>query len=166
MVKKNFFKFLILVILAFSALFLPATSILKSSELIKQFFSVGDELKTAKLERDKSKEFAKSAEDSFISARSTDINPYDPVVVSQLISGLEGVTVTKINALSIDDVPAVVGEYSPDANQWCDGLEFHITATDIENTLLRIDKMELVVISTVTKAPNKLILQIQTKGVQ
>lgn len=73
-------------------------------------------------------------------------------------------TVTKINALSIDEVPVVVGEYSPDANQWCDGLEFHITATDMENTLLRIDKMELVVISTVTKAPNKIILQIQTKG--
>lgn len=166
MVKKNFFKFLILVILALSTLLIPATSILKSAEMIKQYFSVGDELKTARLERDKSKEFAKSAEDSFISARSTDINPYDPVIVSQLISGLEGVTVTKINALSIEDVPTVVGEYSPDANQWCDGLEFHITATDIENTLLRIDKMELVVISTVTKAPNKLILQIQTKGVQ
>lgn len=166
MVKKNFFKFLILVILALSTLVIPAANILKSKEVIKQYFSVGDELQEAREERDKSKEFAKSAEDSFISARSTNINPYDPVIVSQLINGLEGVTVTKINALSIEDVPVVVGEYSPDANQWCDGLEFHITTTDVENTLLRVDKMELVVLSTIVKAPNKMILQIQTKGVQ
>ena len=165
MVKQNFIKIIMLVLLLLSSLLFPTTNIFSATTAIKQYFSIGEELKSAKIEYNKSKQFAVSAEESFITTRSTDINPYDPVIVSQLISGLEGVTVTKINALSIDEIPTVVGEYSPEANQWCDGLEFHITATDIENTLLRIDKMELIVVSTTVKAPNKIILQIQTKGV-
>lgn len=165
MVKKYLFKICVLILLLTLGLLFSPTSFIRTGKDISDWVKAAKNLKIIQKEAKGTLKFAKNAEEEFINARQFKMSPFDSVAISEVIQNLEGVTTTKINALSVEGTPKVIGTYSPETNQWCEGLEFYLTTSDLEDTLNLINKMELIIISADIKIPNKIILRINTKGV-
>lgn len=165
MVKKYAFKVCVLLLLLVFGLLFPPTSFIRTYKDISAWIKAGKHLKEIRLKSEESLKLAKNAEEEFINTRQFKMSPFDPVAISEVIQNLDGVVITKINALSIEGSPKVVGTYSPETNQWCEGLEFYINTNNLEDTLNLINKMELIIISIDIKIPNRIILRINTKGV-
>ena len=164
MTMKAFKGFLFIVLLALF-LFAPIMNVSALISNASEFSSAATKLKELRKESEQAHSGAVSAKEEYLEYRTSELNPNDPVAITKVLKGLEGVTVSSVKALSLSPTTNVIGTYDENSNQWCEGLEVVLTTNTLEDTLLRIEKMQLTLISTTVKAPNTIILQVNVKGV-
>ena len=165
MVKLTAFKTVVAAVLLGTFICAPQVNVLSFSSNINDFRIAAAEVKSMRSESADIASQAKSVYNEYLSLRTAELDPTDPVAITKSFKGLEGVTVTSVNALSLTPTPTVIGTYDENSNQWCEGLEFILRTDTIEDTLLRIEKMQLSLVSLTVQEPKTIIVRVNVKGV-
>lgn len=163
--KLNIFKSILFVILITSLFIIPSNNIFSMYDNLSAFNNAIQSVKEMHTKQNEIKTLERTTYDNYISYRNSALDNTDPVAITKTFRGLEGVTVSSVNALSLTPTVTVISTYDENSNQWCEGLEITLTTDNIEDTLLRIEKMQLAIISLTVKTPNTIIVKINIKGV-
>lgn len=165
MVSQKLFRVVVMFALLGTLIVSPTANVFNLMTNVKEFKGAMDQVKELRENRSTAETSLNQAYSEYLSFRNSELDHTDPVAITKAFKGLDGATVASVNALSLTPSISVIGSYDENANQWCEGLEITLRTDSIENTLLRIEKMQLSIISITVQAPKSITVQISVKGV-
>lgn len=165
MVSLRTFKAAVAITLLLVFILVPQVNVISFAQNLSDFSNASSEVKILREQSLSVISQAKASYDEFLSLRTSELDPTDPVAITKAFRGLEGVTIISVNALSLSPTITIIGTYDENSNQWCEGIELILRTDSIDDTLLRIEKMQLSLISLSIQEPKTITVRVSVKGV-